>query len=311
MSKKNVKVNEFRYATIEEAKVPNVMYEYHPTGRKGFIKVDDTLVAVEVRSVTINLKTQEVVSSLRDGNNTEYIREGLYDLYHVKEDYEDGITWGAQKAGADSLMKCDKRTKDVSCHVIDIESLEGGEKKSNIYPSAWVFKDGEAVEVPIDIITVMTTYGSGWKITEGYIPEEMWGSREAAYSHNEYLFVDEDGEEFTQRGVNLRLKPTKKQTAILEKLKYVFEEAKNAGLKFAWDRESCCNIGAFNGNEVVEYGYEIESNGGDIVPILNVDLIDTGINFYDYCGCDSCERLELKMTPYQEKIMKKRESNAE
>ena len=56
-----------------------------------------------------------------------------------------------------------------------------------------------------------------------------------------------------------------------------------------------------------DYGYDIEAHeGGQLVPFNAVMFADTGICFYDYCGCDGGDSIALKPTEREKKIWLKK-----
>lgn len=285
----NVNVNGMNGAAIDNAKVLNTQYKLYKYGTQGFINSNGTVVFVTVTSVKVDLKNQVVTTIMKDAKGMEYTITGEFMMYESTSAYED-----SKKVNrfiyrtVELLRKADPmRTSDCTCPVIDeVTDKETGETTSNTYMEVWTFVDGDAVCVPATVYAV-TWDESGWHMTDGQLPENFWKSKYDVYRFNEYRIIDEDGDEFIEKGVDLRLKPTTEQFAALKALKDAFEKAKTAGLAFLWDRECCGNIKAYNTADVEDFDYcAVSEKGGTIIEPDNVALTDTGIDFFDYIGND-------------------------
>ena len=309
--KKSNKKVEYRKVSVEEAKVPSANYRFYRTGQKGYLKEGDSLIAVCVTSVLVDLKYQAVTSELIDAHNIKYIRVNHYDLFKSKELFEANSPIDRDEHSTEHLLTLPAISRLSKCKrtICDVEEIGGGAKKYNVYLSVWLFENGEAINTPLSINSVaINTDSNGWFIVDGHLPDEFWCSREEAYMHNEYKIVDEDGEVFIEKGIGLRLKPTNTQLAIIKKLRDTFREARDSGLKFIWDRDYCGDVFAINGLEVAKMNYGPDNCGGDCLPISCVDAVDTGICFFDYNKGDDEYSIVLKPTPRQQKLLNKNKS---
>ncbi len=301
MNKKNVNA-------VENAKVANIIYKFYPTGTTGFLKDGDTLVSVFVSSVRVDLKKQLVTSVLKDVNEKEFVREGDYSLYQSTKAFEDGDPKTRCCYHTFDLLKSAdwKRTTECVCHIIDEDNEKG---TSNVYLEVWIFENGEAKNVPAEIFSVEKSE-QDWHIVEGHLPELFYESRNLAYSCNEYKVVDTDGEEFIEQGIAKRLAFNPEQLEIYKTLKETLKKAKDANIRFVWDRDNYSHLKAFNGDNIsgIEWGSDTEADkGGDKVQIKDALIYDTEFSFHDYCGCDgdNSDWIIFKPTARQLKQWKK------
>lgn len=307
MTRKSNKIAKkvWKKVSIEDAKVKNVDYRFHPVGYRGFFKPEgsDALVSVIVSSVSVDLRNGIVTSVLEDSQKKRYFCKDSYKLYNNVKGYEDNACGVPASWSAGELLRyADYGVRNCERYVIVDNVLPNGEKESSIYLSVWIFENGDAVEVPVLINTIETSIDTPWHLVDGSLPDRYWQTREEAFSYNEYKVVDEDGEEFVEQGINMRLMPTKEQQGLLDNLRAAFKAAYDAGLSFVWDRDRCDNIKVYNRTNVEDFGYDVEAvRNGDLVNVEGANLVDTGIRFYDYCGCDGDTNFAMRPTPRQEK----------
>lgn len=278
--------------TVENAKVAATKYNYYSPVRKGYLKVDNGIVFVTLDRVTINLKSQEVTTFMHDEKGGEYVRMGEFDLYEDPARYENGkpIDMGSP-LGIEGILERS-----------DINYTRWMRDGDYGYWQAWTFEDGEAKLTPL-IVNVVEFKDYTCKVIDGNIPEHIYRSREHAYSCNEYKVTDKDGEEFVERGVNLRIALTPEQQTIIDELKALYDKAKAAGIGFAWDRDNCGDLDAYNREEVDSLSYEEERcMNGDTFALRDgeIEFTSTGICFDDYNGCDDYW-LNMLPNPRQEK----------
>ena len=293
MSKKEIQL------TVENAKVVNVTYNYYNVGAHGYLKEGDGLVYVSVVRIEINLKESVVSTSLKDADGKIYERKGSFGLYASTKAYESNdpmSTFGLR--AFEALQRAD--WKHLSeCECLTLKEEDGTEY---IYMRVWMFENGEAVETPIVVNSIVYEDGGKWHLSDGRLPEKFWESRKDAYAFNEYKITDGDGEVFTEEGYMKRLMLTPEQWEIVNQMRDLYKKAVDAHIKFLWDRDNGDSVKAINFANVSNYGYDTGAvDNGDLVSVNEIPLADTGICFYDYCGCDGNDALALNPTPRQKK----------
>jgi len=310
MVKKSSKIKSvYKRVSADEAKVPNVKYSFYTCETCGYLHSDGKLVHVKVEGVVVNLKDQSVVSRLTDAYGKDYVIQEDYNLYLTISDFENNLQMHKNNYSTLDMLKLAdrKRLCGCNCHVCDPDEEKG---TSNVYLEAWIFENGQAISIPLQIVAILNKDYS-WSLDEGSLPDEFWSSRKIAYDNNEYEVIDEDGEVLLERGTELRLRPTKEQSYLLLALKNAFDKAKESGLSFIWDRSNGGNVYALNNADVAYMGYDIcPSQGGSCPSINDLLLTDTGISFYDYCGNESNECIALKPSPRELKKFKKENPDA-
>jgi len=287
--------------TVENAKVADLGYEIYTYFERGFLKDGEGIVFVNIIRTTINLKEREVTTLLRDANGKEYIRKGVFNLYPSTKDYEKrNFVRHSNRSTYELVKMASPRTlRDCPWNESDPATEES---PAFGYVSVWVFEDGEPVEVPV-VVNAVSYDEEGWHLVDGSLPEKYWESKKDAFGFNEYKVIDKDGEEFIEEGLQKRIMLTPEQWAIVNEIKELAKKAKDAGIKFIWDRDSCGTVKALNMQNVEDYGYEVEAfEGGQLFPFKNAIFADTEFGFYDYCGCDNMDRLAMKPTPREKKI---------
>ena len=289
--------------TVENAKVANVTYSYHPYSRFGYITDGNGIVFATVKSVEFNLKTREVKTTLQDKSGKTYVRDGVFAMYTTPADYEKNNPIRLHTWEAANIIKCAGHCRMSECRWVETDAKTETEPSYG-YFEGWCFENGEPVAVPLVVNTVIEERAG--RIADEHLPDHFWKSREEAFRYNEYKVVDDDGEEFIEQGFQKRLALTDEQKAIVAELKAVFDKARNADIGFLWDRDNCGNIEAYNAQDVEEYGYDMGAfEGGDIVSMSDVTFEDTHIDFYDYNGCDGCCQFAMKPSARQQKAWKK------
>lgn len=301
--KKSKNVSEFKRVSVDEAKVASVVYKFYNVNRVGFLKDGDKLIHVTVTSVHVDLKNQNVTTVLTDANGNTYERNKKYDLFLDEEKFKCNNPLTLDNYNTYQLLqRADwERLCECACPEVDVDEEN---HTKNTYLVVWTFENGEAIKTPVLINSVAKNNENGWHLVDGSLPERFWENRKDAYSFNEYKVVDEDGEEFVERGVNLRLMLNDEQYDIIKTLKATFKQAVDAGVKFLWDRDNLGHVMAYNGTEVVQFGYDIADSRMGCGVVVKVDEMipcDTGIHFYDYNGCDENDYIELKATPREQK----------
>jgi hypothetical protein len=288
--------------TVENAKIANVTYSYHPESRFGYITDGNGIVFATVKSVEFNLKTREVKTTLQDNSGKTYVRDGAFAMYETPADYEKNNPIRLHTWEAANIIKCADHCRMSECRWVETDAKTETEPSYG-YIEGWCFENGEPVAVPLVINTVIDDGKP--RIADGHLPDKFWKSRDEAFSYNEYKVVDEDGEEFIEQGVNKRLALTDEQQKIVNELDAVFQKALDAGIHFIWDRDYCDFVEAYNGEHVYEFGYETESHeGGELFEARNVVTASTKIRFFDYISDDPyC--FAMKPTPRQQKAWKK------
>lgn len=292
--------------TVENAKVANLNYRFYSNAVHGYLKDGDGLVFVVVIRTLINLKEQKVTTLMRDSNGKEYVRYGDFNLYLTPKDYENGNSVKPTYLQTWELIRSVHYKTLCECLWVTTDE-ETDESPQYGYISVWIFENGEPKRVPV-VVNAVNRDDNGWHLSDGCLPEKYWESKEDAFSFNEYKVVDEDGEEFIEQGLQKRVGLTTEQWAIIKEMQELFKKAKDSDIKFLWNRDNCGNLEAINMANAYEIGYEVESfEGGRCVSLKDVYVADTGICFYDYCGCDSSDAISLKPTEREKKIWLKQQ----
>ncbi len=287
---------------IKEAMVPNLEYHIHYL-TSGYVYEGGQLVHAKVSSVVIDLKNGHMVTTLTTKEKESFTKEDEFQMYRSPEDFYKSIPQEASPLSAyDLVFQSHPNNGFYSPNKI----VEDG--KEYICLPVWVLEDGEPIKFPLSIHTTTWEHDGdrGWKFSDKNLPEKYWFSREDAIRNNEHKIVDNDGEVFVERGVNLRLALTDEQKKILEELEAVFKKAEDAGIGFLFDRECSGNLEVYNANEVadIEYCSKQEFHKGDLVGIDCISLHTSSISVYDYCGSDSYQFV-MKPTPRQLKEWKR------
>lgn len=292
---------------VEEcAKVPVATYRFYERNTEGYLKTDDGLVFVTVTSVSVDFKKQLVTTVLTDKSGKEYLKTGTFSLYQSSKAYEsdDPKKTGCYQTHA-LLRFVDSRLRECCCGVVDEE-----DGKQSCYIKVWIFEKGGAKEIPVVINSIACDTYAKWYLADGNIPKNFWENRKDAYSFNEYQITDDDGEVFTEEGIQKRINLTPPQWVIIKQMATLFEKAKDAGIKFVWNRDHQGNVKAFNVDNVHDYGYDIEPfEGGETIPFRDACLADTGISFYDFVS-EQADCIALNPTARQKKAwLKEQPSN--
>lgn len=287
---------------IKEAMVPNLEYRIHYL-TSGYVYEGGQLVHAEVSSVVIDLKNGHFTTTLATKDKKSFTKEDEFQMYRSPEDFYKNIPQEATPFSSyDLLFKSAPNNGNYKPSKI----VEDG--KEFIYLAAWVLEDGEPIKFPLKIHGITWEYNGdrGWKFLGKNLPKKYWFSREDVIRNSEHKIVDEDGEVFVERGINLRLALTDEQKKILEELEAVFKKAKDAGIGFLFDRESCGYLEVYNANEVdeIEYYSKQEYKKGNLVNMCDTTIPETSISAYDYCSSDNYQFV-MKPTPRQLKEWKR------
>lgn len=292
---------------VEEcAKVPVTTYRFYRRNTEGYLKTDDGLVFVTVTSVSVDFKKQLVTTVLTDKSGKEYLKTDTFSLYQSSKAYESDDSKKTDCYQTHELLRfVDDRLRECCCGVVDEE-----DGKQSCYIKVWIFEKGGAKEIPVVINSIACDTYAKWYLVDGNIPKNFWENRKDAYSFNEYQITDDDGEVFVEEGIQKRINLTPPQWVIIKQMAALFEKAKDAGIKFVWDRDYQGNVKAFNVSNVHEYGYDIEPfEGGDTIPFHEACLADTGISFYDFVS-EQADCIALNPTARQKKAwLKEQPSN--
>lgn len=293
---------------VENAKVANVKYLYYHPGSKGFIDGNGVIVSVVVSKVTVDLRNQVVTTILKDVRGTEYTRTGEFYLYDSAADFENDVKSRENKRyriSTDELLKWAGGDKTAHCDtpVIDYDEEKG---TSNTYLNVWTIVDGGAVLTPV-VINSVTWDENGKHADDGVMPAAYWASKADAYKWNEYKLIDEDGDEFTERGAEMRLAPTSNQQDILKTLFESFKIAADAGILLFVDLNG--NIKAINTADVVTNTKDADPSMlcGDVVTLSSVEVTDVNVSLPINNGA---VRIMLKPSDRQLKAYKKQHPSA-
>ncbi len=293
---------------VECAKVPVTDYRFYHRNTEGYLKTDDGLAFVAVTSVVVDFKKQLVTTVLTDKNGKEYLKTGTFSLYQSPKAYESNDPKKASVYKTWELLKFADWSRLTACCVDIIDEEDG---KQSCYIKVWIFEKGGAKEIPVVINSIACDTYAKWYLADGNIPQKFWENRSDAYSFNEYQITDNDGEVYTEEGIQKRIMLTPPQWVIIKQMTALFEKAQKEGIKFVWNRDYNDNVKAFNLANVYEYGYDVEAfEGGDIIPIHKAALVDTGISFYDFTSEDA-DCIALNPTARQKKEWLKSQPNNE
>ena len=264
-------------SAVENAKVANVKYLYYHPGSKGFIDADGVIVSVIVAKVSVNLRDQIVTTILKDVNGNEYTRTGDFYLFDTAADFENDVKSCINKRyriSAGELLQWAGGDKTAQCEtpVIDFDEEKG---TSNTYLNVWTCLNGKASPTPV-IINSVTWDENGKHVENGDLPEKYWSSKAETYKWNEYKLVDEDGDEFVEQSVEMRLAPTPEQKKAIKAITDAFQAAHDAGLYAFVDND--CMVKVFNANNVVlETTDDKAMLCGDYAHLSNVQLSDVDV----------------------------------
>jgi len=264
-------------SAVENAKVANVKYLYYHPGSKGFIDADGVIVSVIVAKVSVNLRDQIVTTILKDVNGNEYTRTGDFYLFDTAADFENDVKSCINKRyriSAGELLQWADGDKTAQCEtpVIDFDEEKG---TSNTYLNVWTCLNGKASPTPV-IINSVTWDENGKHVENGDLPEKYWPSKAETYKWNEYKLVDEDGDEFVEQSVEMRLAPTPEQKKAIKAITDAFQAAHDAGLYAFVDND--CMVKVFNANNVVlETTDDKAMLCGDYAHLSNVQLSDVDV----------------------------------
>ena len=310
-TKKENAVNGKKYEnTVENCMVKNIKYRFYRANQRGYIFINGQLVYVTVQSVLFDLRDCSFVSVLASNDGHIYQINGEYQMFSNTEHYKNNAPIEQSLYSTWELLRMANIKRLHECPVTDKEIVDPqtGVAEKFVCLTPWVFEDGQPKQEPIAIYTVQCVseneYGEDWVLIDGELPANNYDCREDALSFNEYKVIDDDGEEFVEQGIQKRLAPTKKQWDALKKLKEAYEECRNLGLRFFWDRDYNGNVQCINGEHICDFGYEHDfrhENGAEEVRMDYVVFADTGISFYDYDSNDSCYGIAMKATPRQTK----------
>lgn len=124
--------------------------------------------------------------------------------------------------------------------------------------SAWYFEDGDAV--PINRKNIPMEYKNGkLSFADG---KKYYETRNAVFYNNDYIVVDENGNETQHESYNSKIKLTDKQNELLDKLSELISEIEHSNIELLYDRETGSLVAFNNANvRVVERwrDYEPES----------------------------------------------------
>ena len=318
-TKKANAVNSKKYEnTVENCMVKNIKYRFHRANQNGYIFINGQLVYVTVQSVLVDLRDCSFVSVLVSNDGHTYQINGEYQMFGSTERYKNNEPIRPSMYQTWELLRNANIKRLCECPVTEKEVMDPqtGVVETFVYLNPWVFEDGQPKQEPIAIYTVQCVSENEcschWVLIDGELPENNYDNREDALSFNEYKVIDDDGEEFIEQGIQKRLAPTKKQWDALKKLKEAYEECKNLGLRFFWDRDYNGEVKCINGENICDFGYEHDfehENGAEEVKMNDVVFANTGINFYDYNSEDSCYGIAMKATPRQTKQWEREHPN--
>lgn len=296
------KSNESVY-TVDNAKVLRHHYKFYSCGTMGYMKEGDALVYVGVCNLVIDLKNVSVKTILKDRDGHMFVRTDSFKMYHSPKEYEQDVFIKPSDYETISLLQKADWGRLFDCGFKTItEAIDETSNREYCYLVVWTFENGEAVETPVVINAVEVAYEGKWHLNNGSLPEKFWESRKHAYDCNEYKVIDSDGEEFVEEGFQKRLSPTPEQWEIIKEFQALYEKAKNAGLKFFYDKTHCDSIKAINAMNVHEFGYEIDAfEGGDNIDLRDIWFADTNITIYDWWSDDGVNSAAMNPTPRQRK----------
>ena len=303
--------------TVENCMVKNIKYRFYRANENGYIFINGQLVYVTVKSVLVDLRDCSFVSVLVSNDGHTYQINGEYQMFGSTERYKHNEPNIPCTCYTCELLRMANFKRLCECPFTEKEVMRpDGFVETFVYLNPWVFEDGQPKQQPIAIYTVQCVseneHSYDWVLIDGELPADNYDSREEALSFNEYKVIDDDGEEFIEQGIQKRLAPTKKQFDALKKLKEAFEECKNLGLKFFWDRDYNGEVKCINGENICGFGYEHDfehENGAEEVMMNDVVFASTGISFYDYDSDDSSYGIAMKATPRQTKQWKRKHPN--
>lgn len=286
--------------TVENAKVVDREYMYYPVHSVGYVKNGDCIMHVTVSKMTFDLKKQEVTTFLTGSDGKEIVKNGEFNMFRTPEDFKENSHIPNHTKSTQELIKAVRELPHPNFESFAVEDV------IYKYACVWRFENGEPVNTPV-VVNIVNYGDDGFTILDGHLPEKFWDTREKAFRYNEYKVVDDDGEVFIEQGIQKRLALTEEQKAIVDELSELFKKAANANIAFICDRYYDDSLRAFNGEYVVDYGYEAGHGDieGDEIPFNELEFARTGASLYGYNSEEDEYRICMKPTARQVKKWKK------
>lgn len=137
----------------------------------------------------------------------------------------------------------------------------------NHYAIKWYFNGVEAVEYePADNITkVVIDANFNFRVTEGFVPDEMFKESVSAYAYNDIPTVDIDGKKGIKKGFLSPLLFNEKQREIMERFKALSKEMMDAKIEMLFIEGELLFINGENSDGIM-CRYDREDNAVDFFP---------------------------------------------
>lgn len=220
-----------------------------------FVYMDGKLQRMQRDHVEYDLDKLEAKDYWRIGGGEPQLVSQDMEFYRSEENFKAG-----KPMGDGAFFICTVQDVFDRCHGF----IKNGK--------AWVYEDGRAVEWDAaEHIHKVWFDGVRYKAVDVELPV-LYKSAEGVYEWNNYICKDDKGNVEEREGKYVPLIPDADQMPIVEKLKAVLKECKEAGLKVMWDSEDY-ELGVINARRVEDWGYYNyvkvnEENGERSIPLM-------------------------------------------
>lgn len=207
-----------------------------------FVYMDGKLQKMQLDHVEYDLDKLEAKDYWRIGGGEPQLVPTEADFYSSEDNFKAG-----KPMGEDAFFIRTVQNLLDRCHGF----IKNGK--------AWVYEDGRAkVWDAAEHIHKVWFDGTRYKALDVEFPV-FYRDSEHVYEWNNYVCKDDKGNVEEREGRYVPLIPDADQMPLVEKLKAVIKECKEAGLKLMWDSEDC-ELGVINYRRVKEYGWECNHN---------------------------------------------------
>ena len=236
---------------------------------KGFVFNEDTnkLESYEFVSAEFSFANNTIVYHCKLGGKDAEIHDGGLRVYESTDKYEQGIE-------AMPYTIADYRFRDLN-----VNTSTG---------TAWVFKNGEAIEKSVDDIVFVLDSNTNLSVKDG---TRLYKTREDVFMHNDYVMIDEQGVEHVIESVATKMRMTEEQMVLIQNLKEAIDalSSKNIRLWYDTDNERLLAYN-YNNYEDAYVGYAPDMDEY----YTSVYEFHETIDFLGYIGCDDTLGMKFK-----------------
>lgn len=236
---------------------------------KGFVFNEDTkmLESYEFVSAEFSFANNTIVYHCKLGGKDTEIHDGGLRVYESTDKYEQGI-----EAMTYTIPDYKFRALNVNTST----------------RTAWVFKNGEAVEKSVDDMVFVLESNLKLSIKGG---TKLYKTREDVFKHNDYIVVDEQGVEYVVESIATKMRMTDAQMVAIQNLKDAIDTLRLNNIRLWYDGD-CEQLIAFNYNNsedsCVGYASEMEEDYQSVYD-FHEPIVSLG-----YIGCDDTLGMKFK-----------------